>query len=174
MKKIKEVIVVEGKHDSAKLKKYFDVETFETSGSHMNKQMIKQISHLNKQHGIILFLDPDHVGEKIRSYINDKIPNLKNAFINKEKAKTIKKVGIEHAEYEDLKIALEHLITYEKGQETITYAQLYELGLVGQNDSCFKRKIVAKQFHLGDVNGKSLYQRLNKLKVTKNEVEKVL
>ena len=37
-RKISQVIVVEGRDDTANLKRYFDVETYETRGSAINEQ----------------------------------------------------------------------------------------------------------------------------------------
>ena len=42
-KRIKEVIVVEGKHDAATLKKYYDVDTIETSGLGIDEEVIERI-----------------------------------------------------------------------------------------------------------------------------------
>ena len=41
--KISQVIVVEGRDDTANLKRYFDVETYETRGSAINDQDIERI-----------------------------------------------------------------------------------------------------------------------------------
>ena len=51
-------------------------------------EIIELIREINKKRGIILFLDPDSPGEKIRNRLNTEIPNLKNAFVLKENAKT--------------------------------------------------------------------------------------
>ena len=40
MRKIKEVVVVEGKTDTATLKQLFDVDTIETSGSGINEDIL--------------------------------------------------------------------------------------------------------------------------------------
>ena len=42
-RKISQVIVVEGRDDTANLKRYFDVETYETRGSAINEQDIARI-----------------------------------------------------------------------------------------------------------------------------------
>ena len=65
-KKIKEVIVVEGKNDTNHLKEFFDVDTIETSGLGLNKETIELINNINSKRGVILLLDPDTPGEKIR------------------------------------------------------------------------------------------------------------
>ena len=79
---IKEVIVVEGANDTKRLKSFFDVETIETHGLGLKKETIELIKKINESRGVILFLDPDSPGEKIRNRLNSEIPNLKNAFIN--------------------------------------------------------------------------------------------
>ena len=62
--KIKEVIVVEGHHDTATLKQYFDVETIETNGSAINKETLEYIKEVQAKRGVIIFTDPDYPGEK--------------------------------------------------------------------------------------------------------------
>ena len=48
--KISQVIVVEGRDDTANLKRYFDVETYETRGSAINNQDIERIQRLHELH----------------------------------------------------------------------------------------------------------------------------
>ena len=43
MDRIYEIIVVEGRHDTQQLKKYFDCETIETGGSSIDDKVIEQI-----------------------------------------------------------------------------------------------------------------------------------
>ena len=173
-KKIKEVIVVEGKNDTKKLKSFFDVETIETHGLGLNKETIEYIKEVNNKRGIILFLDPDTPGEKIRKRINDEIPNLKNAFILKEDARTKKKVGIEHACEGVLLDALQNLTTYTESKQTITESEFYELGLTGENNSLTNREKISKHFHIGKCNGKTMFKRLNMLGITKQELIEIL
>ncbi|MBQ1306690.1 MAG: ribonuclease M5, partial [Erysipelotrichaceae bacterium] len=108
---IKEVIVVEGKNDTRRLQSFFDVETIETHGMSLSRETIELIRQINSQRGVILFLDPDTPGEKIRNRLNEAIPGLKNAFVMKEDARTRKKVGIEHASRETLEEALNNLLS---------------------------------------------------------------
>ena len=46
MRKIKEVVVVEGKTDQTTLKQLFDVDTIETSGSGINEDILSLIKTL--------------------------------------------------------------------------------------------------------------------------------
>lgn len=173
-KQINEVIVVEGKNDSKKLKSFFNVETIETHGLGLNKETIELIKEINNKRGVILFLDPDSPGEKIRNRLNEEIPNLKNVFILKEDARTKRKVGIEHASYETLKEALENIVTYTNENKTISLEEFYNLGLSGNNESSVKRLKVSKAFKIGKCNSKQMLKRLNMLKIKKSDIEKIL
>ena len=95
--KIREVIVVEGKNDTNVLQQYFDCETIETHGTSLDAQTLALIRLAQQRRGVIIFTDPDHPGEYIRRRVNEAVPGCKNAFIEKDKAKTPKKVGVEHA-----------------------------------------------------------------------------
>ncbi len=170
MKKIKEVIVVEGKNDTKNLKTYFDVDTIETNGSHLSKDTIKLIKEINKNRGVILFLDPDVPGEKVRNTINQQIQGLKNAFVLKEDARTTKKVGIEHASKEVLTEALDNLITYGNNFDSLSVEDYYELGLNGFKDSEKRRDMIAKKYKTGKCNAKTMFKRLNMLGITKEEI----
>ena len=168
--RIKEVIVVEGKNDSINLKRFFDVDTIETHGLGLSKETIEYIKEINNKRGIIVFTDPDSAGENIRRKLNYNIKGLKNAFVLKEDARTIKKVGIEHASKEVLSQALENIITFNDGQNTLSYEDYLDMGLSGLKDSSLKREKLIKRFHLGKCNGKTLYKRLNMLGLSKEEI----
>ena len=73
--KISQVIVVEGRDDTANLKRYFEVETYETRGSAINDKDIERIQRLHQRHGVIVFTDPDFNGERISSHDYDGHPN---------------------------------------------------------------------------------------------------
>lgn len=168
--RIKEVIVVEGKNDTINLKRFFDVDTIETHGLGLSKEAIEYIKEINNKRGIIVFTDPDSAGENIRRKLNYNIKGLKNAFVLKEDARTTKKVGIEHASKEVLSKALENIITFNDGQNTLSYEDYLDMGLSGLKDSSLKREKLIKRFHLGKCNGKTLYKRLNMLGLSKEEI----
>lgn len=170
LKKIREVIVVEGKNDSKKLKSFFDVDTIETHGLGLNNDTIGFIKEINKTRGVILLLDPDNPGELIRRRLNEAIPNLKNAFIFKEDARTKRKVGVEHASKEVLEDALNNFFTYIDSKNTITMSDLIDLGFMGNENSDIKRLTIAKKYHFGKCNAKTFLNRLNMLGLSKNDI----
>lgn len=169
--KLKEIIVVEGKHDSNTLKRFFDCDTIETGGSSINKETMELIKMAQHSRGVIIFTDPDFPGEKIRTTINQAVPNCKNAFIRKDKAKTKHKVGIEHAQKKDLEEALSHLMTYTDLPQTLSYEEYLTLGFSGKENSSRLREEIGKKLFLGKPNAKTLFQRLNMLQMNKAQIE---
>ncbi len=59
MKKIQEIVVVEGKTDTATLKQLFDVDTIETHGLALSDQTLELIKEAGKSRGVIVLTDPD-------------------------------------------------------------------------------------------------------------------
>ena len=51
--KISQVIVVEGRDDTANLKRYCDVETYETRGSAINEQDLERIQRLQDRKSVV-------------------------------------------------------------------------------------------------------------------------
>ena len=175
MDRIHEIIVVEGRHDTQRLKKYFDCETIETGGSSIDDKVIEQIRHVASRRGVIVFTDPDTPGNQIRHIINQHVPNCKNAFVDKHHARTEKKVGIEHADKDTLWNALQNVVTITNVPKgSLTMSDLFELGLSGQSDSAELRRKVGEYYHIGDGNAKTMLARLNCLTINKEELREVI
>lgn len=173
--KIKEVIVVEGKNDTNVLKSYFDCDTIETQGTHLSEMTLKLIEETNKTRGIIIFTDPDSPGEKIRMTINQRINGCKNAFVPKEKSRTSKKVGIEHADKETLETALSQVVTFDKNiQSDLTMNDFFELGLTGTPESKNMRKKLTTKLGIGESNAKTLLNRCKMLELKRQDLETLL
>ncbi|MDD3049360.1 MAG: ribonuclease M5 [Bacilli bacterium] len=173
--KIKEIIVVEGKNDKNTLKQFVECDTIETQGTHLSKTTLELLKKANEQRGIIIFTDPDAPGEMIRTKINQFVPNAKNAFMMKEKARTTKKVGIEHASKEDILLSLQHVITYQETyEEKITMEDLFALGLNGQSNSATLRAKIGAVLFLGKCNAKQLLKRVNMLQMDRKQLERIV
>lgn len=180
-RKIPEVIVVEGKDDTANLKRYYEVDTYETRGSAINQDDLERIATLQELRGVIVFTDPDYNGERIRKIIMQEIPQAKHAFLNRgeavPKSKTKgRSLGVEHASFEDLEKALAGLVgSYEDEHFfDITKTDLMRLGLLMGNDSRKRREYLGEALRIGYCNGKQLLKRLELFGVTLAEVETVI
>ncbi len=169
--KIREMIVVEGKNDTARLKLCFDCDTIETGGDHVSEETLDRIEAAQKRRGVIVFTDPDTAGEHIRRKIRERVPEAKHAFIPKEKAHTTRKVGVEHAGKADLEEALAHAVTFHENARSLTWEEYLDLGMTGDAQ---RRCQVTTAFHLGKCNAKTGYRRLNEAEITAEEVREVL
>ena len=174
----KEVIVVEGNHDKSRLNQIFDtVDVVVTNGAEVSLETLETLKQLNQKRGLILLLDPDYPGERIRKIINDYVGPTKHVFIDKQYCiDTVKhKVGIEHAPLNILKEALfKHVHNSLESESNITMKDLIKLGLMGQAKSNEKRMFIAKQFHFAPSNAKTFLKYLNMFGLTIEEVERCL
>ena len=180
-RKIPEVIVVEGKDDTANLRRFYEVDTYETRGSAIDQDDLERIATLQELRGVIVFTDPDYNGERIRKIIMQEVPQAKHAFLNRgeavPKSKTKgRSLGIEHASYEDLKTALAQVTEqFENENEfDISRGDLIRLGFLAGADSRRRREYLGEQLRIGYSNGKQLLKRLELFGITLAEVEEVM
>ncbi|MBP5444739.1 MAG: ribonuclease M5 [Acholeplasmatales bacterium] len=174
--KFKEIVVVEGLHDLERLKSiYPDIDVLITNGSEIDK-FLPTIVEASKKRDIILFLDPDYPGERIRKKIQSVIPNAKHAFLKKDLAisKNHKKVGIEHAKKEDIIEALESVLSPSETTGEITYLELYDLGLFGNENSAKLRDEVCLKLNIGHTNGKTFLKRINMFNISIETIKNAL
>ncbi len=174
-KKIKETIVVEGKNDSKVLKAIFDCETIETGGTSLSTSVFEQIEEAIKQTGVIIFTDPDTPGNQIRTKIKQKYSQVKEAFIPKKKAKTTKKVGVEHAKKEDIINALEHVMTFSPTKKSdLCLWDMIDLGLSSAKYADERREFIGEKLHIGNANTKTFLHRLKHYGIQKEELQELI
>lgn len=169
------VLVVEGASDKALIESFLVTEIVTTNGSDVPCETIEYLRELSKTRNIVVLTDPDSPGKRIRDVLNSQIDGLLHAYIPKDKAIKGKKVGVAESDRETILEALSHLCPsapQDVGSE-LTYDDLYELGLVGHEDSATKREVVGKILHIGFGNGKTMLKRLRSLGVSKAELRKV-
>lgn len=174
MRRIAEVIVVEGKNDTANLKRFFDCDTIETHGTCLSPFTLNLIRSAKERRGVIILTDPDSAGNRIRNEINRKVPGCLNAFADRQGARTDRKVGIEHADEKTLEDALTHLISERDEAPRITAQDLYEMGLLGRPDSAALREKAGRRLHIGNGNARTFRSRLNSLQISKEELWEII
>ncbi|MGL5591630.1 MAG: ribonuclease M5 [Mycoplasmoidaceae bacterium] len=164
MELIKEVILVEGKNDSKKIKKIFpNVETFETNGYDITKSKINLIKKINESRGIICFLDPDRVGKKIRDILIKEIPNLKHAFITIDDIDSkSRKKGIAEAKDDSIKKALNNFFSPMNEKPKISWNEYLSLNL----NSKEKRLEICNKLNIPYYNHKQLFNILMMLNIS--------
>jgi len=175
--KIKEMIVVEGKEDTRRLKEVFhQIDTIETRGSAISVRTLELIKEAQLKRGVIIFTDPDYQGEKIRSIINDAVPGCKNAYIKKEKAidHKKKKVGVEHCLRDDIITSLNSITEINEVECELEYNDLYDLGLIGGNNSVVLRDYLSDTLHLGYNNAKQFYKKLKMFNISLETIKNLI
>jgi ribonuclease M5 len=175
MKKIKEIIVVEGKSDTNRLKDCFgDVDTIETTGSALNEETIERIKIAQKTRGVIIFTDPDFNGNRLRTIISKAVPNALQAFLPRNQAtpkKSDGSLGIEHANNADIKAALEAVYTKsDTNFQNYDHDDLVNLGLTGSSDSQQRREFVGSELKIGYTNAKQFLNRLNMFQINPEDL----
>ena len=92
------VFVVEGKNDAFKLEQVLERPlVITTNGSAIDDDAILLLKKLDETHDIVLFLDPDHAGDRIRRLVSKELNHVYHAFIRRDQStsKNMKKVGVE-------------------------------------------------------------------------------
>ncbi len=167
MKKVREVIVVEGRYDKNTLCQTVDAAVFPVDGFAVfnDKEKLSLLRRLADERGLIVLTDSDGAGFVIRNYLKGALPKdkVKQAYIpdfygkerRKRKAGKEGKLGVEGMRPEVLLSALERAgATFEgedahaPAKEPLTRADLYELGLTGGPDSAEKRRALMKKLAL--------------------------
>ena len=192
MRRVREVIVVEGRYDKNALRQVVEATVVETGGFGVfnDRERLALLRRLAAERGLILLTDSDGAGFVIRNFLKGAIPKsqLKQAYIpdvhGKERRKTAPgkegKLGVEGMPPQVLLAALERAgATFEDGgaaerRELITKADLYALGLTGGQDSQSRRRALLKQLGLPErMTTNALLEALNIL-CTREEFLSVL
>ncbi|MFG6150782.1 ribonuclease M5 [Halobacillus sp. B23F22_1] len=175
--KIKEVIVVEGRDDTARIRQAVEADTIETNGSAIDEDVLERIAIAQQKRGVIIFTDPDFPGDRIRHIVSEYVPGCKHAFLPKElaRARRDKGVGVEHAGIEDIKQALQGVYELTDEEEgTIEKEELIAYGLIGGPKAGQRREKLGAALRIGKTNGKQLLKRLNMFQISKEQLKETM
>lgn len=167
MRRVREVIVVEGRYDKNTLRQAVDAAVFPVGGFAVfnDREQLALLRRLAEERGLIVLTDSDGAGFVIRNYLKGALPKdrVKQAYIpdlygrerRKRRAGKEGKLGVEGMRPEVLLAALERAgATFEgtdspaPAREPLTKADLYELGLTGGQDSSEKRRALLRRLEL--------------------------
>ena len=168
MRRVEEVIVVEGRYDKNALSQVVDAVILETSGFGLFNNREKQLllRRLAERHGLIVMTDADGSGFVIRNFIKSCVdPSLlKHAYIpdvygkerRKHTASKEGKIGVEGMPPAVLVRALERAGATFSDEKTagttpsprITKADLYARGLSGREGSQNARRMLLRRLEL--------------------------
>ncbi len=167
---IRQVIVVEGKSDIARVSQAVEADMIATGGFALRSSVIKDIRAAYEKRGIIILTDPDGPGERIRKRLSALFPEALHAFIPKTEASAEDDVGIENASPESIRRALEKVRpSYQDDSGLFHMTDLWAADLAGSENSAKKRAVLGDLLGIGFGNGKQFLKRLNHFGVTKEE-----
>ncbi len=180
MKRVREVIVVEGRYDKNTLRQVVDAVVIETAGFGIFNDVQKQklLRKMAEARGLIVLTDSDGAGFVIRNFIKSCVPpsQLKQAYVpdiygkEKRKARPSRegKLGVEGMRADILLEALQRAGATFEGEESaekarkITKADLYRLGLSGRENSAAKRRELIRELDLPEhISADALLDVLN-------------
>ena len=184
MRKIKEVIVVEGRYDKNALSQVVDATVITLGGFSVfnDKEKLAFLRRLAEKQGLIVLTDSDGAGFVIRNYLKGALPKelVKQAYIpdiyGKERRKRAPgkegKLGVEGMKPDVLLASLERAGATFLDEESvaaqkrapITKADLFALGLAGGQDSSVKRQALLRKLELPEhLTANGLMEALNLL-----------
>jgi len=170
------VFVVEGKRDQARLIEALgEVVVVTTNGSETSQETINELKTLSLNNNIVIIVDPDGPGEKIRRKISSEVDGAKHVYLEKDKAisKSGKKVGLEHMSVDDVREAMKGIKVIRVGSD-ITRSDLFGFGLVGKSDSSKLRNRIALHLGFGYANAKTFLKKCLMFGVTKVDLEQIV
>ena len=167
MKRIREVIVVEGRYDKNTISQVVDAAVVTLGGFAVfnDREKLSFLRRLAEERGLIVLTDSDGAGFVIRNYLKGALPRdrMKQAYIpdipGKERRKRSPgkegKLGVEGMKSAVLLEALrragatfeDEAPAVERG-EPITKADLYALGLTGGTGSAERRQVLLRRLDL--------------------------
>lgn len=182
-RKLKEVIVVEGRYDKNALAQVVDgpIVTLEGFSVFHNQEKLALLRRLAAERGLIILTDSDGAGFVIRNYLKGALPKeqVKHAYIpdipGKERRKRAPgkegKLGVEGMRPAVLLEALRRCgAVFLDGEaacpagEPITKADLFSLGLTGGPNSAAKRRELLRRLDLPEhLTANGLLEVLNLL-----------
>ena len=167
MKRVREVIIVEGRYDKNTVSQVIDGTIIETSGFGIfsDKEKLVLLRRLAEKHGLIILTDSDRAGFFIRGRLHGMLgsANVKHAYIpsvdGREKRKMVPskegKLGVEGMDPDIIIRVLERAgatFVDESAQamntERISKTDMFTIGLSGGVGSAQKRRDLLKRLDL--------------------------
>lgn len=184
MLKLKEVLLVEGKYDAARLHNLVEGTVLTTDGFRVMKDRALQtmLKRLGRAQGLIILTDSDAAGFKIRHFVTGLVgaEYVLQAYVpaipGKESRKEVPGkeglLGVEGVSDEIILQSLQDALksrpssatTTDTAPQAITYTDLYEWGISGTANSAERRRILLRQLGLPPrLSKKELLQVLSTL-----------
>ena len=164
---VSRAIVVEGRDDVAAVSRAAEALIIPTHGFGITRETWKVIAKADEEKGLVILTDPDHAGEQIRRMLIEKFPDALQAYMDRSDATDGGDIGVENAEPEAIREALEKALVRSKEvrepeghSEFAAMSDLQSLGLAGCEGAAGKRAAVCKSLGIGYGNAAAMIKKL--------------
>ncbi len=175
---IKEIVVVEGRDDTAAIKRAVVCTTIETHGYGIRPETWALLDQGYRGPGLILFTDPDHAGQQLRNRLLSRYPKAKQAFLDLEDALREADIGVENGSPEKIREALEKALGFqnipEVCQKVFTFDMLFQEGLTSSPKAALRRRKMGKILGIGYGNSIGFLEKLNGFGIRKEDFYEAL
>ena len=173
---IREVIVVEGRDDTAAIKRALDAQTIETHGYGIRKETWGTLEAAYRSRGIIIFTDADFSGEEIRRKLTARFPKAKQAYLTVAESTQKGKIGVAYAAPEAIREAIRKArpVAEDGVQASFSEEDARLAGLAGAFGAAEKRAAVGKRLGIGYGNAKAFRNKLNRYGITPEELHEAI
>ena len=104
--------------------------------------------------------------------MTQRFPESKQAYLIRDLAEKKGDIGIENAAPQDIIDAIKKAhFTNENAESLFSMEDLYRLGCIGQDDSKATRQKLGQALGIGYGNGKAFLNKLNRLGITRDELD---
>ena len=161
------ILVVEGKEDSSYLSSFIDAEYVITNGYEISKTELDYLNAASNFKQIVVLVDPDKAGREIESKLKNQL--VKADYLNVEISHCNRgqKSGIAECDQEEILKVLEPYLEVEKTKNNVVLrAKSLKIELSDKS----LRDYLAAKYHLGKCNNKTLFKRLDTLKISEQEL----
>jgi len=177
--KIDALIVVEGKTDINFLDSFIDAQFYKVDGLAITKNDIDFINLISKKKEVIILLDPDNPGKKIREKINFYCNNVTNLVLNKSVCISKNKVGVAESSKDAILKALNNRvkkINYinKVNDNLLSINELYNIGLYGKDNSKKLREKILNHFQLDYLSNKMFLYLINVYNLSKEDIMEII
>ena len=164
---VSRTIVVEGRDDVAAVSRAAEALIIPTHGFGITRETWEVIAKADEEKGLVILTDPDHAGEQIRRMLTEKFPDAAQAYIDRGDATDAGDIGVENAEPEVIREALEKALVRSKEvrepeghSEFAAMSDLQSLGLAGCEGAAERRAAVCKSLGIGYGNAAAMIKKL--------------
>ena len=191
MIKIKQAVIVEGRYDKIRLSNIIDAVIVPVNGFSVfkDRETAELIKTLARKNGIVILTDSDSAGFRIRTkireiargceVINVYIPDLKGKEKRKREPSKEGLLGVEGIDDKTLVEAFRKAGVFAESSDEqktapITKADLFDLGIIGGENSHLKRKALQKALGLPERLSANLLLEILNVMYTREEFLKAI